>query len=252
MNETVNRYYGELCTKVYEQDKSLAEGKELEFYLSFAGSTNMRVLEPMCGNGRLLIPFMQHGVDIEGFDISEEMLRVCREKGLERNLHPRVYHCPIERFASPGVFDLIVIPFGSFSLLPDELVDVSLVHLREALAPQGKLLLTIMVKPDEVKEIPEWAEAGKVQLEKEAIRMYKRVQYDRTQALMLTELKYELVRDEQVVQTEIMDFPVKLYDMGEFKGVLERNGFDRIHLHEVKDGYGEGAHLFVFECCLFE
>jgi hypothetical protein len=28
-------YYGELYTKMYESDKSFADGKELEFYLSF-------------------------------------------------------------------------------------------------------------------------------------------------------------------------------------------------------------------------
>ena len=72
----MNSYYGELCTKIYESDKSLAEGIELEFYLSFVDRTDMRVLEPMCGNGRMLIPFMLRGIQIEGFDISEDMLKV--------------------------------------------------------------------------------------------------------------------------------------------------------------------------------
>jgi ubiquinone/menaquinone biosynthesis C-methylase UbiE len=71
-------YYGELCTKVYESDKSLEGEKELAFYLSFVKDKTMKVLEPMCGNGRMLIPFMEKGVDIEGFDISEEMLKVCK------------------------------------------------------------------------------------------------------------------------------------------------------------------------------
>ncbi len=54
-------YYGELCTKMYEVTKSEADGKELEFYLSFAADQETRALEPMCGNGRMLIPFLQHG-----------------------------------------------------------------------------------------------------------------------------------------------------------------------------------------------
>lgn len=73
-------YYGALCTEVYESDKSVAYDKELMFYLSFANE-NMKVLEPMCGNGRMLLPFMQAGIDIEGFDMSEEMLKMCKEKG---------------------------------------------------------------------------------------------------------------------------------------------------------------------------
>jgi hypothetical protein len=42
-------YYGELCTKIYETDKSLADGKELEYYLSFVKDRGMKVLEPMYG-----------------------------------------------------------------------------------------------------------------------------------------------------------------------------------------------------------
>ena len=53
-------YYGELCTKVYESGKSIAEGEELALYLSHV-TEGMKVLEPMCGNGRMLIPFMQRG-----------------------------------------------------------------------------------------------------------------------------------------------------------------------------------------------
>ncbi len=47
-------YYGELCTKMYESYKSMAEGPELSFYLSYVKDRKMKVLEPMCGNGRML------------------------------------------------------------------------------------------------------------------------------------------------------------------------------------------------------
>ena len=76
----MNDYYGQLCTRVYESDKSFTNRKELEFYLSFVKDENMKVLEPMCGNGRMLIPFMQKGIDIEGFYISKEMLKACVKK----------------------------------------------------------------------------------------------------------------------------------------------------------------------------
>ncbi len=107
-------YYGELCTRIYESDKSLATGKELEFFLSFVKNNSMKVLEPMCGNGRMLIPFLQKGIDIEGFDVSEEMLKLCKEKGEKLNLRPCVFHKKIEEFHSDKKYDLIMIPFGSF------------------------------------------------------------------------------------------------------------------------------------------
>ncbi len=241
-------YYGELCTKIYEVDKSLASGKELEFYLSFAVNKDIRVLEPMCGNGRMLIPFMQQGISIEGFDISEDMLQVCREKGIKLNLKPQVYCRKIEEFASPNPFDLIMIPFGSFSLIPSELVNQSLANMKSVLKAHGRLLLTIMFKSDDIQEIPEWIESGKWQVNDEWIVGYRKVHYNRENFMLTTQLKYQLVKEDRVIATENMDFPVRLYEREEFECILRANGFGSIQWHEVKDGYGEGTNFQVFEC----
>lgn len=244
----MKKYYGELCTKVYESDKSLAEGRELDFYLSFVNRPDMQVLEPMCGNGRLLIPFMQRGIAIEGFDISEDMLKVCREKGKGLGLEPNVYQAKLEEFVSEKKFDLTVIPFGSFSLLPDELVDQGLRNLKSALSDQGKLLLTVMVGPHQGDDLTEWTEVGVTRLENESIILYKKTRYDAEKAVLFTELKYERVKDGQVLQTEIMEFPVRFYGIESFKQILEKNGFRQIIVHEVENGYGEGTLFHVFEC----
>ncbi|MWC29355.1 class I SAM-dependent methyltransferase [Paenibacillus sp. MMS18-CY102] len=241
-------YYGELCTRLYESDKSIAEGKELDFYLSFVTNKDMHVLEPMCGNGRMLIPFMQKGITIEGFDLSEDMLHACLEKGKKLNLAPNVYKQRIEAFTSEQQYDLIMIPFGSFSLLPNELASQSLAAMRAALKPEGKLLLTIMLQYDGIQEIPEWTRASEKQFQDETIVFYKKVHYNAEQNLLTSHQKYELVRDGQVVQTEMMDFLLRLYALEEFEQTLASNGFQRIVVHEVKDGYGEGTYFHAFEC----
>ncbi|KML31820.1 MULTISPECIES: hypothetical protein [Priestia] len=56
-------YYGELCTRLYEVDKSVAKRKELEFYLSFVKDQNMKVLEPMCG--KILLTIIKKKSEIE-------------------------------------------------------------------------------------------------------------------------------------------------------------------------------------------
>lgn len=40
----------------------------------------MRILEPLCGSGRFLVPFLARGFDISGMDLSEEMLAKLRQK----------------------------------------------------------------------------------------------------------------------------------------------------------------------------
>jgi SAM-dependent methyltransferase len=165
----LNKYYGELCTQIYEKDKSIADGKELEFFLSFVKDKKIKVLEPMCGNGRMLIPFMEKGIDIEGFDISEEMLQVCKLKGQKLNLKPNVSYGKIEEFKGDKNYDLIMIPFGSFSLLPDELAKDSLANMKTILNEDGKLLLTVMTNTGTVEDIPDWIQTNRHYLDNNEI-----------------------------------------------------------------------------------
>ncbi|MED0960510.1 class I SAM-dependent methyltransferase [Bacillus paramycoides] len=243
-------YYGKLCTKIYESDKSIASGKELDFYLSFAKDKNMTVLEPMCGNGRMLIPFMQNGVNIEGFDISKDMLKVCKDKAEKLNLKPVVSQGRIEKFHSVNKYDLIMIPIGSFSLLPDNLVDISLQNMKNNLKENGKLLLTVVQGGGETEQILDWIETNRKEINNELIVEYRKVSYDETNKLLNIILKYAVNQDEKIVETEIMDFPIRLYDLKEFENILITNGFSQIVIHEIKDGYGEGNAFHVFECSI--
>ncbi|PES64992.1 SAM-dependent methyltransferase [Bacillus cereus] len=246
----MHTYYGELCTKIYESDKSIASGKELDFYLSFAKDKSMKVLEPMCGKDRMLIPFIQNGLNIEGFDISEDMLKVCKEKAEKLNLKPVVSLGRIEEYHSDKKYDLIMIPIGSFSLLPDKLVEISLQNMKKNLKENGKLLLTIVQGGSDTEQILDWIETNRKEINNELIVEYRKVSYDKAQKLLNIILKYEVVHDEKIEETEIMDFPIRLYDLKEFENILIANGFSQIFVHEIKDGYGEGNAFHVFECSI--
>lgn len=233
---------------LYEVDKSAANKKELEFYLSFVKDQDMKVLEPMCGNGRMLIPFMQNGIDIEGFDISKEMLKACVEKAERLNLKPNVWYQDIGNFKNSNKYDLIIIPFGSFSLLGDDIAVKSLQNMKAVLKDDGKILLTIIKKKSEIKELLDWTETDRVSFNKEIIVVYKKSVYDKRTSSLNTKIRYELLQGNQTQKVEIMDFPLRLYSSEEFESILYSNGFNNLTVHEVKDGYGEGVSFSVYEC----
>ena len=79
MSEAKQNYYGGLCTEMYEILHEKAPQDELNFYLSYAGK-DKKILEPLCGSGRFLVPFMERGFDISGIDSSKGHL--CRYKGI--------------------------------------------------------------------------------------------------------------------------------------------------------------------------
>ena len=79
-------YYGNLCTEMYEILHAEAPQDELNFYLSYA-EKGMNILEPLCGSGRFLIPFLERGFNICGMDMSTEMLaklKKSRKQGIFR------------------------------------------------------------------------------------------------------------------------------------------------------------------------
>ena len=79
MSELKQNYYGSLCTEMYEILHEQAPQDELDFYLSYA-EKGKKILEPLCGSGRFLIPFLERGFDIFGMDLSEEMLGKLKRK----------------------------------------------------------------------------------------------------------------------------------------------------------------------------
>ena len=72
--------YRKICAEFYDSDKQLASEDELALYKKYF-SKNELLLEPMCGSGRLLIPLLQLGYNIEGFDSSSEMLNRLKQIG---------------------------------------------------------------------------------------------------------------------------------------------------------------------------
>ena len=72
-------HYGSLCTEMYELLHQEAPRDELEFYLSYA-KRGMSILEPLCGSGRFLVPFLERGLTIQGVDSSGDMLGKLLEK----------------------------------------------------------------------------------------------------------------------------------------------------------------------------
>ena len=114
MNKTTPNYYGRLCTEMYEILHKTPPEDELQFYLSYA-KKNMKILEPLCGSGRFLIPFLERGFDISGMDLSEEMLAKLKQKAPDA----KVIQKDIIEYSTEEKFNYIFIPSGSVSLFTD-------------------------------------------------------------------------------------------------------------------------------------
>ena len=85
---TATNRYGALAAEIYDIDKPLGAMPDTRFHLDRFAGFDRPILEPACGTGRTLVPFLEAGHDITGFDQSPEMLERCRARCAERGFPP--------------------------------------------------------------------------------------------------------------------------------------------------------------------
>lgn len=144
--------YGNLCTEFYDADKKFATQEEIDFYKSIFKISH-RILEPMCGSGRLLIPLLQAGYVVDGIDNSKSMLKSCSERAEKLGLNPRLLEDKIEDINFNDEYDGVIVPLGSFQLFyPREIAFTVLKKFKQALKPNGKLVMDLFIPWDALWE----------------------------------------------------------------------------------------------------
>jgi SAM-dependent methyltransferase len=112
----------------------------LDFYVTLAREANGPVLDIACGTGRILLPCLQAGVDIEGLDLFEPMLKTLRAKAAALGLTPRLHQADMSDFSLPRRYRLVMIPFNAFIHNMTQDAQIRCLQLcREHLLPGGRL-----------------------------------------------------------------------------------------------------------------
>jgi SAM-dependent methyltransferase len=112
----------------------------LDFYFGLAREARGPVLDVACGTGRILLPCLAEGIDIEGVDLFEPMLRRLRAKAAEQGLSPRLHRADMSEFSIDRKFALVMIPFNAFIHNMTQAAQIRCLSLcREHLVPGGVL-----------------------------------------------------------------------------------------------------------------
>ena len=70
------------------------DGPEIAYFQKHV-ERGQPALDVACGTGRLLIPFLRAGLDVDGCDVSADMIAVCREKAEREGLSPTLFVQPM-------------------------------------------------------------------------------------------------------------------------------------------------------------
>jgi len=229
--------YKQLCTEFYDTDKPTAPSDALAFYLSYAEQARGPILEPMCGSGRFLIPLLQRGFDIDGFDASPQMLEACRAKLRAMGLTTNVTQQALPKIELPRRYSLVIIPAGSIGLITDELAfRASLKSLYDVMQPGAKLVMEIdQRKPAKSSEWP-WGGRWITRADGARLIISWLGRYDAETSIESSIHRYELVKDGKLLATEIEDFDLRHTDVDEVRHWLRSVGFSHINPVRLFDG----------------
>lgn len=117
------------------------------FYLKNLEGISKPILECACGTGIFLLPLLNAGYDIYGFDVSRSMLSTLQKKAEAQgiaNIQKRISVQNLETFHYDHSFEAIIIPTNSFGMLNTQEAQIrALRNIYAHLAPNGRLLLDL-------------------------------------------------------------------------------------------------------------
>lgn len=222
-------YYGRLSSEVYDMDKPIGHSfGDVEFYMSRLESCKGPILEPGTGTGRILIPLLEKGLNVEGFDSSKDMLNICRNNCKKRNLNPKLFEAKMESFSQDTKYDAIIVPTGTFLLLDKKENSIkALQNFYKNLTNGGRLIIDIFLQTDiSIGTVStktwECSNGDIITLEN------KVVEVDYINQYTISHGRYEKWREGVLLQTELEYFPLRWYGVEEFKLILESIGFKNI------------------------
>lgn len=242
--------YGELAAEIYDIDKPLGALPDTRFHLDRFAGFGRPILEPACGTGRTLAPFLEAGHDITGFDASPDMLIRCRARCAAGGWEPDLSQQRFDDFRYERRFGAILVPVGTFTLIDDAAVALAVLRrFREHLEPGGVLVLDIQglnflagATPDRRR----WTAPGGDVLTCEGVRTATDWLSQRAE----TTYRYERWRDHRLVDTQIDLMAQRYWGLDEFRWALEAAGFADVSVcggYERSRGPGASDRVWTFE-----
>ena len=225
-------------------------GPEIEYFGRFIANAQP-ALDAGCGTGRLLIPWLQAGYDVDGADASADMVDRAIEKATSLGLDPNVWVSPLHELDSVRRYKTIVV-CGVLGLGTTRREDQEgLCRVYELLEPGGTLLLDNEVPyasegrwmawlPSEQLNFPEpWPEHGERTPAGDGIEYELRgrtLSFDSLDQSQWREIRAEKWQNGELVAAEDHRMLIRSYFRDELILMLERAGFVDI---SVRGGYAE-------------
>ena len=220
-------------------------GPEIAYFQKCIERYGQPALDVACGTGRLLLPYLRAGLDVDGCDISPDMIALCREKAEQEGLSARLYAQAAHELDLPRNYKTIFM-CGAFGLGGNRQQDIeALRRCYHYLDREGVFLLDDHVSyhnakiwqywlPEQQRQLPEpWPEHGQRKRAADGSEYELRMRVaalDPLEQLMTLQIRVALWRDGHVAAEEENTLQVRSYFKNELLMLLMQAGFRNVEV----------------------
>jgi ubiquinone/menaquinone biosynthesis C-methylase UbiE len=227
------------------------ERNDIYLYKKILSDCKGPFLEVFCGSGRILTELLKDGFVVDGLDSSSEILNECRLKVDNLGLKTNLFNQNPEKINLIQNYNTIFITGGSF-LLIDNIEDAfnTLKKIYQNLNNGGKFITDIFTpweqilnQHDNLWRIGKYAE--NIETNEKFIVFFSN-EFDFKNQLRIIHSKFEFYNSGILTQTNFESIKQKWYSNTEFSMMLEKAGFSKIEMQDVKvfKNHGEST-LFI-------
>lgn len=232
--------YGTLAAEVYELDKPIGHSfGDVEYYQQQLRNVGGRILEPAVGTGRMLIPLLKAGFEVEGYDTSPKMLEICRRHCREHGVAPILHRADMTSFINAARYGAVIVPAGSIGLLDGEdATRRALACFFACLQPAGRVILDVDVPSARRMTDPGRRSACLRRWQVGAMLwtlQEQHFEYDPATNQTTTWCRYEKRLAGALVATEVQVFRLQYWSVRAFTQLLAAGGFADV---AVSQNYG--------------
>jgi SAM-dependent methyltransferase len=226
-------------------DFSTEGGPEAAYYRKLIETSGQPALDLGCGSGRLLLLYLQAGLDVDGCDYSEDMLAVCQERADKEGLSPRLYAQAMHELDLPRryrtIFACGVIGLGGERRLTMQAMQRCHEHLRLG----GTFAFNYTARwndppawlsrlPENRRALPvEWPDSNERQRLADGTELEeatRTVEVDPVENVATRQIRMRLWHEGRLIKEEIHTQRLDDYSKNELVLMLERAGFSDIQL----------------------
>lgn len=221
--------YHSISAEVYNLDKPIGSSfGDVEYYSERLSQVKGKILEPAVGTGRILIPLLEQGLSIEGFDLSEEMLTYCRDNLTLANKDANIFLADMETFQSESHYEAIILPAGTFLLIDDDDKAMHiLANFYHHLKPNGRLIVDLFLQPEFSESSSHYRTFTNKQGELITLQITQS-EMNHIKQTTTSHHRYDKWKDGTCIDSEFEIFTLKWYGINEFKRLLMQIGFKDI------------------------